>query len=192
MNDIDIVVIGSSSGGISALEKLLKAFDNKLDVTIVIAQHMSPDSGDSIKKLLKKYSTIELKEPIDKEELQSGCIYIAPADYHLLIERAGYFAVNLGPKVNFCRPSVDLLFETAAEAFPERVLGVVLTGANGDGTEGCRHIKKFNGLVVAQNPDEAQINVMPLSVINAGLADYVLSLKEISDMINRLCKKKVD
>lgn len=187
MPKIDIVVVGSSSGGISALETLLKGIDKNLHAAIVIVQHMSPDSGHTIKNLLKKYSTLDVKEPIDKEELLPGNVYIAPADYHLMVERQGFFTVNLGPKENFCRPSIDILFETAAEAFPEKILGVVLTGANCDGTKGCQHIKKFNGLVVAQNPDEAQMEVMPKCVIDAGVADYILTLDDICDMINKLC-----
>lgn len=188
MSDFDVVVIGASAGGLSALEVILRGVDKDISVPIVIVQHLSPDSGDAIVSLLKKYSNIELSEPIDKESVLDNHIYLAPADYHIMIEKNKTFSLNLGPKENFCRPAIDVLFETASEVYFERVLGIVLTGANKDGTRGALAIKNFSGVVIAQQPEEALIPVMPLGVIESGAADYVLTLKEIVTMLNRVLK----
>lgn len=190
MNSFDIVVIGTSAGGLSALATILTNLEDHLDFPIVIVQHMSADSGDSVLNLLKKYSTLELTEPIDKERVLGNHIYLAPPDYHLMIERDHTFTLTLDPKINYCRPSVDVLFETAAEAYLEKTLGIVLTGANRDGTEGALAIKKFSGVVIAQDPEEAKVNVMPQCVIDSGSADYILTLKGICSMLNKINKDR--
>ena len=189
MSKFDIVVIGTSAGGLGALQQILGNLDRQIKTPIVIVQHLSSDSGDSIFNLLKKYSTIEMFEPVDKQPILENHIYLAPADYHLLIEKDKTFSLNLDPKENFCRPSIDVLFETAAEVYFEKTLGVILTGANIDGTKGCIKIKKFLGQIIAQDPDEAVISVMPLGAINSGTADYVLSLKNIAIYLNRVLKE---
>lgn len=189
MNPIDIVVIGTSAGGLAALGTILTNLDDSLVFPIVIVQHMSADTGDSILNLLKKYSTFELTQPIDKERVLGNHIYLAPPDYHLMIERDFTFSLTLDPKVNYCRPSIDVLFETAAEAYLDKTLGIVLTGANRDGTEGSLAIKKFSGVVIAQDPKEAKVSVMPTSVINSGAVDHILTLKDICSMLNRIHKE---
>ncbi len=189
MPQFSICVLGASAGGLSALEVILRGLDPEIDVPIIIVQHLSPDSGDAIVNLLKKYSKIELTEPEDKEVLKGNHIYLAPADYHVMIENDKTLSLNLGPKENFCRPAIDVLFETAAEVYFEKTLGVILTGANKDGTKGCLTIKNFSGVVIAQDPTEALISVMPLGAIEAGAADYVLTLKEITKMLNKVLKE---
>lgn len=190
MPQFDIVVIGASAGGLSALEVILRGLDTNIDVPIIIVQHLSPDSGDAIVNLLRKYSKIELTEPEDKEVLKGNHIYLAPADYHVMIENDKTVCLNLGPKENFCRPAIDVLFETAAEVYFEKTLGVILTGANKDGTRGCLSIKNFLGVVIVQEPAEALIPVMPLGIIESGAADYVLTLKEITRMLNKVLRGK--
>lgn len=189
MSQFDIVVIGASAGGLSALEIILQDLDENIKIPIVIVQHLSPDSGGAIVDLLRKYSKIPLSEPEDKEVLKGNHIYLAPADYHVMIEKNKSMSLIMGPKENFCRPAIDVLFETASEVFFEKTIGVILTGANKDGTKGCIAIKHFSGVVIAQKPTEATISIMPLGPIDAGVADYVLSLKEISVMLNRVLKE---
>ncbi|MGL1891077.1 MAG: chemotaxis protein CheB [Spirochaetaceae bacterium] len=189
MDDFDIVVIGASAGGLSALESILMNINRYIKVPIVIVQHLSANSGDSLVTLLKKYSVIELSEPIDKEFIMDNHVYLAPADYHVMIEKDRSISLSLDPKVNYCRPAIDVLFETAAEVYYEKTLGILLTGANCDGTNGFKVIKKFKGTTIAQNPEEAQIATMPESAINAGYVDFVLNLKEISIMLNRVLKE---
>ena len=106
-----------------------------------------------------------------------------------MVEKDFTFSVSLDPKVNFCRPSIDVLFETAAEVYMDQILGIVLTGANHDGTNGCKIIKKFGGTVVAQDPDEASNPTMPEGVINSGYADYILTLNDIHKMLNETLKR---
>ena len=185
MKGFEVIVIGASAGGLSALKKILRGLDSKLSTPIVIVQHISSDVGDSILKLLKKNSGIECSEPIDKEKIEDNHIYLAPPDYHLLIEQGFYFSIYMGPKENYSRPSIDLLFETAAENSPGNVLGILLTGANSDGTKGLGVIKELGGVTIAQDPAEAEIPIMPESSINAGVVDYILSLDEIVDFINK-------
>lgn len=184
MRKFDIVVIGASAGGLAALQSILANLDKDISVPIIIVQHLSSDSGVSILNLLKKYSVIELSEPIDKENLLGHHVYLAPADYHLMVQRDRTFSLSLDPKVNYCRPAIDVLFETVAEVYLDKTLGIILTGANKDGTLGCMAINKFSGVVIVQKPEEAKIPVMPQSVIEAGIADYILTLDEIYNMLN--------
>ncbi len=186
MRRFNIAVIGASAGGLSALEAILKVLDKDLSTPIIIVQHLSPDGGDAILKLLKKYSLIELSEPTDKELLENNHIYLAPPDYHLMIEDDHSISVYMGPKENYCRPAIDVLFETAAEVFLDKTLGILLTGANRDGTRGLRVIKDFSGVTVAQDPKEAQIAVMPQSAIDNGAVDHILTLEQIGKMLNRV------
>ena len=189
MISYDIIIIGASAGGLSALEELLGIIKDYIHVPIVIVQHISPDSGDSLLKIIKKISTIEVVEPIDKERIESDHVYLAPPDYHLLVERDKTFSLYMGPKENFCRPSIDLLFETVAEAFLERTVGIVLTGANNDGTKGIESIKDFSGLTIAQSPLEAQVPIMPQNAIDSGSIDYTLTINEIGNLLIELFKE---
>lgn len=189
MNKFDIIVIGASAGGLAALEKILPTLGSYIPIPIVIVQHISPDSGNAIVNLLQKYSGVELSEPLDKEPILANHIYLAPADYHLMIEKDKTFSLNFGPKENYCRPSIDVLFETASEVYLSRTLGIILTGANTDGTKGCLSIKKYSGTVIAQDPNEATISVMPLGAINANCTDFILNLDDISKMISNELKE---
>lgn len=189
MGKYEIVVIGCSAGGLGALEKILSSLDRKLEIPIAIVQHMSPDSGDSVLKLLDRYSKIDVCEPLDKDLIVGPRIYLAPAGYHLMVESDKSFSINMGPKENYSRPSIDVLFDTAAEVYQEKVLGIILTGANRDGTRGIKAIKEFGGTTIAQDPKEAQIATMPKSAIDSGCVDYILNLNEIGRFINNVLKE---
>lgn len=184
-----IVVIGASAGGLSALEVILRKLDKDIKTPIVIVQHLSADSGDSILKLLKKYSAVELTEPNDKELILDNHIYLAPPGYHLMIESDRTFSLYIGPKENYSIPAIDVLFDTAAEVYQDKTLGIILTGANTDGTKGMKVIKDFGGLTIAQDPSEAQVDRMPASAIDSGVVDYVLTLNKIGDILNRVLKE---
>ncbi len=184
MSKFEVVVIGSSAGGLSALERILERLNPNLVVPIIICQHMASDTGDAMLQLLKKHSVIDMNEPLDKEEVKGNKVYLAPADYHLAIESDKTFSLTQGPRINYSRPSIDVLFETSAEAFLDKTLGIILTGANSDGTNGFKAIKEFGGTTIAQDPVEAMVATMPRSAINAGLADYILTLDEIANFIN--------
>lgn len=181
-----VVVIGASAGGLSVLEEILKSLNPNILTPILICQHLGPESGDSIMKLLRRHSSIPLSEPEDKELILDNRAYIAPADYHMVVERDRTLSITLGPKVNYCRPSIDVLFETAAEAYLDKVLGIILTGANCDGTEGFRKIKSFGGYTIAQDPKDADVEYMPECAIKEGLVDEILSAKDIIKLLNSL------
>ena len=127
-----------------------------------------------------------MKEAEDKEPLIAGRVYFAPPDYHLLIEKEKLIGLSIDPKVNYSRPSIDVLFETAADVYAERLAAVILTGANDDGTAGCEAVRSCGGIIIAQDPSSAESKVMPESVIKRVGADYILAIDEIAELLNKL------
>lgn len=180
------IVVGVSAGGMEALKAVLTPLRKNLGVPIVIVQHTGPDSDDFLACYLNKLCNIEVKEAGDKENIKSGVAYIAPANYHVLIEDDHSIALSVEPKVNYARPSVDVLFESAADVYAESLIGIVLTGANNDGAAGLKKIKDFGGLTLVQCPDEAEASSMPSAALEAVDVDYVLKLKDIGPFINKV------
>jgi two-component system chemotaxis response regulator CheB len=185
---IDLVVIGASWGGLNALTTVLPSLVREdLRATVVIAQHRSPESSEGVLPQLLGYSsTVPVHEAADKETIEPATIYVAPPDYHLLIED-GHFALATDERVQFARPSIDVLFETAAEAYGARVLGLILTGANADGAAGLRSIHAHGGLAVVQDPATAEKSTMPAAALAATPVDAVLPLEEIGPFLVRHC-----
>ncbi len=141
--------------------------------------------SDSLLPLLNQKSRLPVEEVQDKAVIQNSRVYLAPADYHLLVD-TDHFALSVDPPVRYSRPSIDVLFETAAYAFQSEVLGVILTGANRDGAQGAQHIKKRGGRILVQDPATAYSAVMPRATLNAVQADWVLPLGEIAPFLVRL------
>ena len=185
---IDMAVIGASWGGLNALTSVLSSLEcDDLRATVVIAQHRSPESSDGLlPQLLRDSSSVPVREAGDKETIEPSTIYVAPPDYHLLIED-GHFALATDERVQFARPSIDVLFETAAEAYGDRALGVILTGANADGAAGLRSIHERGGLTVVQDPSTAEKSAMPAAALAATPVDAVLALDEIGPFLVRYC-----
>ena len=182
----EIVVIGASFGGLAALQILLPGLSPEFPVPVVVVQHRRKDADDGLCEYLRKRSHLPLGEPNDKEKLEPGRVYLAPRDYHLLIEES-IFALSTESPVGFARPSIDVLFESAADVYRERVIGVILTGANRDGAKGLAKIKAFGGVAVVQDPETSESRVMPEAALAATLVDRVLPLPEIADFLNELC-----
>jgi two-component system chemotaxis response regulator CheB len=181
---IDLVVIGTSLGGMRALERVLSALALDFPLAIAIVQHRGVDVAQSqLSRILQLKCALPVYECNDKEPIVGGRVYLAPPDYHLLIDE-GRFALSVDERVYYARPSIDVLFESAADIYREAVLGVLLTGASGDGTRGAGRIKARGGQVVAQEPSTAEAPVMPQSAISAGLVDHVLPLDEIGAYLN--------
>ena len=178
----DAVVIGASAGGLTALPAVLSALDEDFNIPTVIVQHLSADSDDFLVRHLRKNCRLEVFEAEDKMKPEKGSVYIAPPNYHLLIEEEGTFALTVSPPVNFSRPSIDVLFETAADAWKEGLIGIVLTGANSDGTSGAGRIKERGGMVIVQNPETAESPTMPQSA--SQFADIILPLEKIGNYLN--------
>jgi two-component system, chemotaxis family, protein-glutamate methylesterase/glutaminase len=182
-----VVVVGASLGGLSALSTLLKALPKDFPVPVAIVQHRGRSEEDALARVLAAQTCLRLSEPEDKEPLEPGRVYVAPADYHLLLEPQS-LALSTAPPQSFARPSIDVLFESAAESHGAGVLGVVLTGSNHDGALGCRRIKELGGSVFVQDPATAQSSAMPAAALAATPVDAVLSLPELCGRLVAVCR----
>ena len=181
-----IVVVGTSLGGLSALKVFLSSLPKGFPLAIVIVQHLGKQTDNDLGTLLQQSSALPIEEPEDKDPIIQGHVYIAPPDYHLLVEY-GSFSLSIDEPVNFARPSIDVLFESAAESYREKAIGVILTGANSDGSHGVAAIKTRGGLVIVQDPVTAEAPAMPESASKATQIDRILPLSEISPFLVKMC-----
>jgi len=188
MTSYKAVVIGTSAGGLTALTRVLSPLPGDFPLPIIIVQHLSPDSDDFLIRHLKRSCDLNVKEAEDKDVPRPGWIYVAPPNYHLMVEEERYLSLSVGPPVNFSRPSIDVLFETAADAYTRGLVGIILTGANSDGTRGSQKIRMLKGQVIVQDPETAEADMMPRSVIEKKAADKVLPLDEIGKYLRNLIK----
>ena len=183
----DVICIGASWGGLNAVGQVLSDLPAAVDVPIVVAQHRSADAQDgALAELLSGQSRRRVLDAEDKMRLEPSHVYIAPPDYHLLVER-GSLALNVDERIQFARPSIDVLFESAADAYGPRVIGIILTGANEDGAHGLRRIKDSGGVAVIQDPAGATRRAMPDAAIAATVADAILPLDAIGKFVYGLC-----
>ena len=183
----DVIAIGASWGGLQAVGTVLEGIPVEVDQPIVVAQHRSAESARGVlESLLQLHSGRPVVEPGDKEPIEPAHVYIAPADYHLLVED-GRFALSVDARVQFARPSIDVLFESVAEGYRDRAIGIVLTGANADGAAGLAAIKRNGGVAIVQDPATATRKAMPEAAIAASVADAVLPLEEIGPFLLGLC-----
>ncbi|MBW4695491.1 MAG: chemotaxis protein CheB [Lyngbya sp. HA4199-MV5] len=184
----ELVVIGTSLGGFSALKALLGALQPPFPSAIAIVQHRHKESGALMGGYMQQYTTLPVHEAEDKDELLPGHVYLAPADYHLLVEH-GYVTLSVDEPVCFARPSIDVLFESAADAYGKRVIGIILTGANRDGTNGLARIKAKGGVAIVQDPATAEIGMMPQLAIAKTAVDAILPLPEIAPYLVKLLSR---
>ncbi len=188
----EAIVIGVSAGGVHALSTVLQPLPATFPLPIAIVQHMDDKSEAYLADYLNRLCALEVKEAEDKEILQSGIAYLAPPGYHLLIEPDKSFSLSVDPKVNFSRPAIDVLFISAADSFGKNLIGIILTGANGDGTEGLKAIKTQGGMAIVQNPKTAEISYMPRSALEATEVDYIVDLEKIPNLLLQICKGELD
>jgi two-component system chemotaxis response regulator CheB len=181
-----IVVIGTSLGGLSALKIILGKLPGDFLVPIAIVQHRHKESNNTLQELLQESTLLPIREVEDKDEILPGHIYLAPADYHLLVE-LGHFALSTDEPVSYARPSIDVLFESAADVYTDQVIGVILTGANQDGMQGLKKIKVRGGLTIVQEPTTAESDIMPEAAISAVTVDWILTLSNIASQMVKLC-----
>ena len=174
-----LVAVGTSLGGLNALIELLRRLPSSLPVPVVVVQHRSAAADRGLMTLLQDHTTLTVEEAEDKQPMSSGTVYLAPADYHLLIEERGLLALSTDAPVRAARPSIDVLFETAADAYGPAVVGVLLTGASADGAHGLAAIKARGGRVIVQDPSTAECGTMPAAGLSATAVDYVLPLEAI-------------
>jgi two-component system chemotaxis response regulator CheB len=180
----EAVIIGGSAGSIEILLKIAPALRHGLPFPIFIVLHRKYSVDSSLRDLIAHKTVVPVREIEDKDPIFPGTIYIAPADYHLLIEKDREFSLDSSEKVNFSRPSLDVAFESASEIYGAGLVGILLSGANADGTEGFRIIKEAGGITIAQSPDSCPVPYMPQFAIDHTDVDYILPVMGIADYIN--------
>lgn len=183
----EIIVIGTSWGGLEALSRLLAGLHDDVHQPIVVAQHRAPDSeDDALGALLRHHTRRIVGDPDDKTPLERDHVYLGPPNYHVLVED-GHLALSTDAPVQFARPSIDVLFDSAADAYGDRTIGIVLTGANADGAAGLAKIKQRGGIAIVQDPETSERRAMPDAAIAATVADAVLALDAIPAFVFGLC-----
>jgi two-component system chemotaxis response regulator CheB len=180
------VIIGGSAGSLDVLLKVLPALSPLLNFPIVIVIHRKPDADSLLPDLLSSRTKLRVKEVDEKESIQGGTIYIAPADYHLLVEQDYTFSLDYSEKINFSRPAIDVTFQTAAEVYKDGLVGILLSGSNSDGVEGLKSVKIWGGEAVVQDPESAQVPYMPEQAIKHVKIDRILSIETMAEFINLL------
>lgn len=186
MEPCKVVLIGGSTGSIDVLLKLLPALRPTLSFAVIIVLHRKNTADSTLANLLSLKTSIPLKEIDDKDVIRPGIIYLAPADYHVLIEQDGTFSLDDSEKVNYSRPSIDVTFESAADVYGSSLVGILLSGANADGTNGLNAIKRAGGIVVVQQPETAQVAFMPQQAILSTPVDFILNVQELTRFVNEL------
>ena len=176
---IKAIVVGASAGGLVALKELLPALPGTFSWPVLVVQHMSPHSDNYMTRMLNDLSQLTIKEADEKEPILPGTVYIAPPDYHLLVEADFTLSLSMEEKVNYSRPSIDVLFETAADVYGPHLMGIVLTGASADGANGLLAVKKKGGFTIVQHPDDAESPTMPKAAIERASPHKILSLDKI-------------
>jgi two-component system chemotaxis response regulator CheB len=181
------IVLGGSAGAADALVLIVAQLPEDFPAPLLVVQHLHPSDDGSFARHLARTAHMPVVEPCDKEPIQGGRIYAAPAGYHMLAEKEQMISLSVDPKVNWSRPSIDVLFESAARAWPGAVVAVILSGANDDGARGMRAVKESGGHTIAQDPEDAQSPVMPQAAINTGAVDEVLPAAKIGRRLIEIC-----
>jgi len=181
-----VLIIGGSAGSLDVLMKILPGLKVLNDFAMVIVLHRKSAEDSTLEELIAVKTSVPVKEVEDKIPLLPGSIYIAPSDYHLLFEKNGLLSLDTSEKINYSRPSIDVSFESAADAYGNSLIGILLSGANSDGTEGLKAIKNTGGKTVVQDPKDADIPFMPQNAIQHTNPDYILNAEEIGILITMI------
>ena len=187
-DQIELIVIGGSSGSLEAILNIFTLLNTGFKIPVIIVMHRSSNADTNLVKVLSAKTHLFVKEADEKEILTPGNIYLAPPDYHLLIEKDKSLSLDNSDKVQFSRPSIDVTFQAAADIYKDKLLGIILSGANSDGAAGAACIKRNGGLVIVQDPATAQIPYMPQYAIDQTMVDQIISLNEIAGYLNNLKK----
>jgi two-component system, chemotaxis family, protein-glutamate methylesterase/glutaminase len=187
----EAIVLGASAGGMTLVRDLISALPADLSMPLIVVQHLAQSHDGSWIEYLAQRSNVAVKEADEKEVIVPGTVYLAPANYHLLVEPDRTFTLTVDQRVNYARPSIDVLFETAAEAYRERLVGVILTGANSDGAQGLLRVKECGGLTVVQDPRTAEVSSMPMAAIRIAEPEHVLDPSHISQLFITLHQQRI-
>jgi two-component system, chemotaxis family, protein-glutamate methylesterase/glutaminase len=185
-----VIVVGASAGGTQAVEELVSSLPSDLPASVFVVLHLLAPGTSVLPSILERAGALPARTPDDGEEIQHGCIYVAPPDYHLLLDE-GRARLSRGPRVNGHRPAVDALFRSAARAYGPQVVAVVLSGLLDDGSVGMRHVKDSGGATIVQEPSDALYPDMPVSAIHAAHPDHVLPVGEMGPLLTRLLETPV-
>ena len=185
-----LIIIGGSSGSLEALLIILPGLDKPFSVPIIIVLHRSTSNDNGLIDLLSSKTVLQVKEADEKDLLQPGWIYLAPPDYHLLMEEDGTVSLDASPKVNYSRPSIDVSFTSAAEVYRAALTAVLLSGANSDGTDGMKTVRMCGGRNIIQDPAEAMVSYMPQQAILFSGAAEVLGSDAITKLLNEISKQQ--
>lgn len=180
--DIDAVAIGASAGGVEVLSVLLSSLPASCRASFFIVMHIPRERPSLLAEVFNARCALPVREAEDKEPVQPGTVYFAPPDYHLLLDRGPILALSSDEPVHFSRPSIDVLFESAADIYGERLLGLILTGANQDGAEGLAAVGRAGGRTVVQEPGGAAVPFLPEAALQVGPVDFVLSLAQLREL----------
>lgn len=181
-----IVVIGGSAGSLEVLLHLLPRLNKNLSVPVIIVIHRKASNDDVLTNLLNSKTSLLVKEAEEKEAIKPGCVYICPANYHLLIETDFTLSLDYSEKVNFSRPSIDVTFQSAADACEAGTTCILLSGGNNDGTKGLLFTQMKGGKTIVQNPDTAEVPYMPQEAIALNAADLIVNKEDLYQIINSL------
>lgn len=182
-NNSDIVLIGGSAGSFKLIFRAVKNFSEGLDKAVLVVIHRKKNFFSEIEKLFAENSRMSLREVADKDTIEKNTVYIAPANYHTLIEKEKTFSLDVSEAVWYSKPSIDVTFESAADVYGQRCTAILLSGANQDGAEGLLTLRKTGALTIVQDPDEADMSEMPLSAIHVGAAQYILSNNDLFELL---------
>ncbi|MGN6490892.1 MAG: chemotaxis protein CheB [Agriterribacter sp.] len=186
IKNIRLIVIGGSSGSLKVILHLLRELRTDFTIPMLLVLHRNNQQESVLAELLAAKSFLPVKEVDEKDALLAGHIYIAPQDYHVLLESDGYFSLDYSEKMHYSRPSIDVSFISAAEAYGSNLVCILLSGANADGAEGLQEVKKHNGIAIVQDPDEAEVDYMPRQALQRGEVDYLMNTNQLVDFLNGL------
>lgn len=183
---VDMVLFGGSAGSLDVLLNVLPRIKKDIGFPLVLVIHRKYSETSTLRSLLAARTSFEVREPEDKEEIKAGIIYLAPADYHLLVEEERTFSLDYSEKVNFSRPSIDVTFESAAEVYQKHLVAILLSGANADGVEGLKLVRELGGYAIAQDPKTAQTPYMPEHAVKFAGVNEIQTEEEMVAFINSL------
>jgi len=183
---LEAVVIGTSAGGLAALSRLVSGLSSHFPLPILVVQHVPAGTPTQLAEIFQRKTGLRVKEADEKEALRPATLYFAPPGYHLLVESDRSLSLSQDDAVHFSRPSIDVLFESAADALGPALLGILLTGANEDGAAGLAAIHYAGGLTIVQDPAEAEVDTMPRAALQRLAPDYLLPLRDIHQLLREL------
>lgn len=181
-----LIVIGGSAGSLQVILRVLKEFPGDFSIPFLLVLHRNNEFESALAQLIDAKTDLCVKEVEEKETIKQGIVYVCPADYHVLIEKNGTFSLDYSEKINFSRPSIDVVFTSAADAYGDQLVCILLSGANADGAEGLRFAHEKGSLIIVQQPEDAKVSYMPEQALLRVAPDMILPGKEIAPFIKSL------